>query len=84
MTINRELYFLDNENNKRFVCDKITEDNVLNKISKYVKKLNPKFKIYYYRNWNVEIDGIKVTEYDVGSYSEFFYVIPAFENKTDN
>ena len=59
-------------------------------IAKYVKKLNPNYKIPYTRVYNIAKaefgdihNGNLVTWFDVGSHSEFFFVHPAifFEEK---
>jgi len=62
------LYFNDNYGNNRFVAT-CHEGDVTMNIRKYVKKLNPKYKIYYIRTWTEK----DKTWYDVGSHSEFFY-----------
>ena len=53
-------------------------------INGYVKKLNPDYKIPYMRVYNIaqtamgEIyNGEIVTHFDVGSWSEYFFVYPA-------
>ena len=35
------------------------------------------FTVYYTRMWNTERDGALMTQFDVGSHSEFFYLNPA-------
>lgn len=62
------LIFQHSNGRETIVCNDATEDNVLTKINEFVAKLNPNYKVYYIREWQVK-RGIK---YDVGSHTEFF------------
>lgn len=62
------LFFKSSIGERRLVKENIDESNVLREIEKYVKNLNPTYKIYYIRHWK---HGNIIT-YDVGSHSEFF------------
>lgn len=57
----------------------------IKEINKFCDERN--FKIYYIRIWNTEVDGQPMTQFDVGSHSEFFYtdrVVFAKETRCEN
>lgn len=66
----KNLYFIRSNGEKRLVRQNINPETALGYIEEYTHSLNPNFKIYYFRSW--EEDG--GTMYDVGSYTEFFWV----------
>lgn len=63
------LYFKRSNGEEVLVESSISQDKVVPAINKYVKQINPKFKIYYIRSWSNEP---RITTYDVGSHTEFF------------
>lgn len=66
----KNLYFIRSNGEKRLIRENIDPDKVIGYIEEYVHTINPKYKIYYTRYWE-ENGG---TMYDVGSYTEFFWV----------
>lgn len=67
------LYFEHSDGSLSFVCE-CSEEEVGSRITEYVHKLNPGYKIYYTRAWRDDDGGIK---YDVGSHTEFFLAYDA-------
>lgn len=47
-------------------CEK---DDIWKNINNFIKKKNPKYKVYYIRTWEED----EKIWYDVGSYTQFFY-----------
>lgn len=66
------LYFQRRNGDLVLISDKANEDNVFSLIRKDVKKKNPDFKIHYIRSMK-HTAGI---EYDVGSWTEFYWLMP--------
>ena len=64
------LYFIRSNGEKRLVRENIDPNKAIGYINEYTHSLNPNYKIYYIRSWG-ENGG---TMYDVGSYTEFFFV----------
>lgn len=64
-----KLYFENSIGEKRIIAEPKTEKEAVKEIHKFCEDRN--FKIYYIRNWRNK-EGFKV--YDVGSYTEFFYL----------
>ena len=64
------LYFIRSNGEKRLVRENIDPEKAIGYINEYTHSLNPNYKIYYIRSWE-ENSG---TMYDVGSYTEFFFV----------
>lgn len=86
------LYF-KNSNGKMRKIARISDKSEINdaraaaikEINKFCDERN--FKIYYIRIWNTEVDGQPMTQFDVGSHSEFFYtdrVVLAKETRCEN
>ena len=67
-----KLYFENSYGERKLVGTYSTDSEIPNAINKYVKKINPNFKIYYYRFY--ENDNREIV-YDVGSWSEFFILV---------
>lgn len=65
-----KLYFKNSRGERRQIAAPTTEENALEVIHAFCEERN--FKIYYTRTW-VNSEGEKV--YDVGSWSEFFYLV---------
>ena len=65
-----KLYFKNSAGIRRLIAEPTTEENALEVIHAFCEERN--FKIYYTRTW-VNSEGEKV--YDVGSWSEFFYLV---------
>lgn len=63
------LYFENSRGERRIIAEPESEEGVMREIRKFCGDRN--FKIYYTRSW-IDDDGLKV--YDVGSWSEFFYL----------
>lgn len=62
------LYFLDSENNKRFITKVETFDDAIEEVKMFCNERD--FNIRYYRLWgNIDDKGITI---DVGSWTEFF------------
>lgn len=64
------LYFKRSNGEKILIKENIEERKILKEIRNYVTKVNPDFKIYYFRCWKTE-EGMV---YDIGSHTEFFIV----------
>lgn len=64
-----KLYFENSRGQRRVIAEPQTEEEAMKEIYKFCEDRN--YKIYYVRTWMNE-DGLK--EYDVGSWSEFFYL----------
>lgn len=64
-----KLYFENSRGERRIIAEPKTEEEVYKEIHKFCEDRN--FKIYYTRSWR-DGDGLKV--FDVGSWSEFFYL----------
>ena len=63
-----KLYFKRSNGEKVLVKEHVDDRKVLQEMRDYVAKLNPDFKIYYFRCWKTE-EGMM---YDIGSHTEFF------------
>lgn len=74
-----KLYFENSYGERKFVGNYSTDSEVPAAINKYVKQINPNFKIYYYQSY--ENDNGEIV-YDVGSWSEFFILVR--ENNDSN
>ena len=70
----KNIYFKNSCDMVRVVKIDADPSKILHEISEYVRKLNPNYKIYYFRHWTDPTDP-KTTWYDVGSHTEFFYVV---------
>jgi hypothetical protein len=71
----KDLYFEDKFGQKRLVKENISDEELVGaEIVNYVKQLNPNYRIHYLRSWQQEEN---TTVYDVGSHSEFFYLVEA-------
>lgn len=64
-----KLYFENSYGNRRIIAEPKTEQDAMKEIHKFCEDRD--FKIYYVRS-HITPDGSK--EYDVGSWSEFFYL----------
>lgn len=64
-----KLYFENSHGHRRIIAEPENENDAYKEIYKFCEDRN--FKIYYVRTW-LDKDGLKV--YDVGSWSEFFYL----------
>ena len=72
------LYFKDYRGKMRKVAkisDKLTAEEARSEAIKHINKFceDRNFKIYYIRIWNTNCDGKPMTQFDVGSHTEFFY-----------
>lgn len=65
-----KLYFENSYGERRIIAEPKTEQEAMKEIHKFCDDRN--FKIYYVRNWRNN-QGEKV--YDVGSHTEFFYLL---------
>jgi hypothetical protein len=65
-----KLYFENSYGERRIIAEPITEIEAWKEVNKFCEDRN--FKIHYIRSWQNEKDE-KV--YDVGSWSEFFYLV---------
>lgn len=65
-----KVYFENSYGERRVIAEPSTEENAMEIIHAFCEERN--FKIYYTRSW-INDDGEKV--YDVGSWSEFFYLV---------
>lgn len=63
-----KLYFENSQGNERLIAEVQNEKEAFKEINKFCEERN--FKIYYVRSWMS--NGRK--KYDVGSYTEFFYL----------
>ena len=70
-----KLYFENSIGQRRIIAEPETEKDATKEIYKFCEER--KFKIYYTRSWRDE-EGLKV--FDVGSWSEFFYLDDKNEN----
>lgn len=66
----RNLYFKHSDGRVEVIAENISEDEVISTITNYIKRLNPRYKVYYVRTWDISDTSRK---YDVGSWTEFFY-----------
>lgn len=64
-----KLYFKNSSGKRRLIAKPKNHEEVMKEINKFCSDRN--FKIHYTRTW-VGGDGLKV--FDVGSWSEFFYL----------
>ena len=64
-----KLYFENAKGERRIITEPKTEADAMTEINKFCEDRN--FKIYYIRSWMVS-DNLK--KFDVGSWSEFFYL----------
>ena len=64
-----KLYFENSHGQRRVIAEPQTEEEAVKEIYKFCEDRN--FNIYYVRTW-IEPTGLKA--YDVGSWSEFFYL----------
>lgn len=65
-----KLYFENSYGERRIIAEPKNENEAWKEINKFCDDRN--FKIYYIRSWRNDKDE-KV--YDVGSWSEFFYLV---------
>lgn len=73
-----KLYFENPYGERKLIGTYSKDSEIPDAINKYVKKINPNFKIYYYRFY--ENDNKEIV-YDVGSWSEFFILVKEIEPK---
>lgn len=66
---NKTLFFKHGYGKIDVVCENIDFHSCHEKILEFCNNLNPNFKIYYTRVYEVD----NVVHFDVGSHSEFFY-----------
>ncbi len=78
------LYFNDNYDNMRSICyidDQLDEVNkrvkIFEEINEFCKR--HKYDIPYMRFWNSTYNDKEMTQVDVGSHSEFFFIYPTIE-----
>lgn len=64
-----KLYFENSSGQRRIVADVSSKEEAINEIYNFCNDRN--YKIYYVRSWETP-EGF--VEYDVGSWSEFFYL----------
>lgn len=64
-----KLYFQNSYGERRIIAEPKTHEEVTKEINKFCSDRN--FKIYYTRTW-INDEGLKV--FDVGSWTEFFYL----------
>ena len=64
-----KLYFENSRGKRRLIAEPETEEEAIKEIYKFCGDRD--FEIYYVRTWRDE-EGFKV--FDVGSWSEFFYL----------
>lgn len=64
-----KLYFENSRKERRLIANPATEEDARKVIHEFCE--NRHFKIYYIRNY-INEEGLKV--FDVGSWSEFFYL----------
>lgn len=64
-----KLYFENSYGDRRIIAEPETEESAMEVIRAFCEERN--FKIYYTRSWRDD-NGLKV--YDVGSWTEFFYL----------
>lgn len=74
-----KLYFKSSTGEMRVIAEfdgGKTDKEYLEAAEKEIKKFckERKFKSYYTRIWHEEYKGQKMTKFDVGSHSEFFYL----------
>lgn len=68
-----KLYFNNRFNKDILIAENISTDKeITDHIKAYIFKVNPHYKIYYFRTWTSS-DGVRW--YDVGSHTEFFKYI---------
>lgn len=73
------LYFSNSKKQERLIATPATEKEALSEMKKFCEERN--FEIHYYRSWAV---GDRRRCYDVGSWSEFFYLeFPTEEEARD-
>ena len=70
----KNIYFKKSYDVVKVVKIDADPSKILHEIKEYVRKINPNYKIYYFRSWGDPSDP-KITWYDVGSHTEFFYVV---------
>lgn len=64
-----KLYFENSRGERRIIAEPKTEEEAMKEMYKFCEDNN--FKSYYTRSWMTQ-DGLK--KFDVGSWSEFFYL----------
>lgn len=78
-----KIYFRNSNHDMReiFSSNEIISNNeCLDKIKEFCAERS--YTIPYYRTWTVpveELNNEKATQVDVGSWSEFFFIVPPFE-----
>lgn len=69
-----KLYFENRYGEMKLVSAVATPETANQLIRKYIGAINPNYKIYYTRYWNVDEERFHRV-YDVGSHTEFFHLI---------
>lgn len=72
------LYFKGSNGNMREIAqisDSLSTEEARAEALQHIKKFcdDRHFHIYYVRMWNTKVKGKKMTAFDVGSHTEFFY-----------
>ena len=72
------LYFQNSQGKMRVIAkisDDISIEEARAEVAKQIRQFCDQrhFKIYYTRVWNAVVDGIPMTQFDVGSHTEFFF-----------
>ena len=65
----RKIAKIDGRMSRNKIVSKISQT-----ISDFCKERN--FTIYYTRIWDIDVKGKKMTQFDVGSHTEFFFTYP--------
>lgn len=81
-----KLYFKDSHGEMRVIAEfdnGKTDKEYLEAAEKEIKRFcdERNFKIYYTRVWHEDRSGQKMTKFDVGSHTEFFYLDQAINLK---
>lgn len=79
------LYFKGSNGNMREIAqisDSLSTEEARAEALQHIKKFcdDHHFHIYYVRMWNTKVNGKKMTAFDVGSHTEFFYTDPIVFN----
>ncbi len=67
-----KVYFKNSAGKVREIADVETRSEAFKAVNKFCSDRN--FKVYYIRTWETELNGTPMTELDVGSHTEFFYI----------
>ena len=64
------------------ISDSLSTEEARAEALQHIKKFcdDHHFHIYYVRMWNTKVKGKKMTTFDVGSHTEFFYTDPIVFN----